>query len=450
MNRISPSLKILGGWGVSQETATENTRYAQKPHSSDQPKEQSFHPCSSLTDNIITNNHRIPEQEPAMTNYERFCYALGHEHADRIMTYDLLDNVEILKHYGGYDPAKTYSFEELVEVNARALKGIGVNITRGIHDPVNHWMGAKIANWIRFFGVDPDRWEVSQAGDTAWISRRPFTNLKELEKNMPSLPDHDAVREWYAPVLSLITSVFESYDLVFVGGIEGPICDAYTYVDTELFCTAIFDAPELIGHIMDCCCSFSASVARVYAENPSSPILFMGEDIAGSTGPIFSPGFIRQEGLPRWRRIRDPLREKDIRFLFHTDGRYGSLLPVIFDEFDADGLNPVERMGCNDIFAIRDKYPDKLLFGNVCCASTLPFGSVDDVEYETLDLIERAGPLGRLFIGSSSEINDLVPKENAAILYKTVLDYGSWPIDCARIGKRKAELASRRNARQFR
>ena len=49
-----------------------------------------------------------------MNNYERFEYALGHEKADRIMTYDLLDNVEILKHYGGYDPSRSYSFEELV------------------------------------------------------------------------------------------------------------------------------------------------------------------------------------------------------------------------------------------------------------------------------------------------------------------------------------------------
>ena len=76
----------------------------------------------------------------------------------------------------------------------------------------------------------------------------------------------------------------------------------------------------------------------------------------------------------------------------------------------ADGLNPIERNGCNDIFAIREAYPDKLLFGNVCCAQTLPHGTSYDVEKdETLELIEKIGPQRGIFIGSSSEVHDLVP-----------------------------------------
>jgi hypothetical protein len=34
------------------------------------------------------------------------------------MTYDLLDNEEILVKYGGYDFNRSYSFEELIGVNA--------------------------------------------------------------------------------------------------------------------------------------------------------------------------------------------------------------------------------------------------------------------------------------------------------------------------------------------
>ena len=377
-----------------------------------------------------------------MENSERFARTINWNQADRLMTYEVMDNVKILKKYGGYDPSKKYTFEELVEVNARELKNIGVNVTRNIHDPVNHWMGAKIVNWVRFFGVNPDNWEVSQAGDTAWISKRPFSDLKGLEKNLPNLPKFEEVREWYEPVIKYIKEVFDAYDLVFIGGVEGAICDAYTYTDTELFCTAIYDAPELISHIMDCTGKFSAYIAQVFAENPSAPLMFMGEDIAGSTGPIFNPDFVREHGLPRWRWITEPLRKKGIKFLFHTDGRYGPLLPVIFDELGADGLNPIERMGCNDIFEIREAYPDKFLVGNVCCSSTLPFGTPEDIEDETLELIEKIGPQGGILIGSSSEVNDLVTPDNAAKLYETVLEYGSYPIDLERIRKRRTEINS--------
>ena len=129
-----------------------------------------------------------------------------------------------------------------------------------------------------------------------------------------------------------------------------------------------------------------------------------------------------------------------MKFLFHTDGRYGPFLPIIFDELGADGLNPIERNGCNDIFEIRRQYPHKLLFGNVCCAQTLPYGTPYDVEDETLELIEKIGPQGGIFIGSSSEVHDLVPVANVVSMYRTVHEYGHYPIDIDRIRARRAAL----------
>ena len=381
-----------------------------------------------------------------MTNYERFARAINWEPIDHILTYDLVDNLELLK-YGDYDASRPYSFEELVEANALSFQRMGLDVTRETYDPVNHWMGAKIANWIRFFGVDPDRWQVEQKGGTAWISQRPFSNLRELERNMPHLPEYDEIEAWYKPVITYIKQVFDHYDLVFIGAVEGPVTDAYTYLDMELFCTAIHDAPELVAHVMDCTGKFSAYVAQVYAENASAPLLFMGEDIAGSTGAMFSPRFIRKEALPRWRWIMDPVKDKGYKFLFHSDGHYGKLLPIIFDELGADGLNPIERNGCNDIYQIREAYPDKLLFGNICCEVTLPHGNLYDVEDETLELIERIGPQGGIFIGSSSEVHDLVPAENAVKMYDSVREYGTYPIDVERIRRRRHEIKDKLRTR---
>lgn len=108
-----------------------------------------------------------------MNNYERFVKTLNWQKPDRIVTYDLCDNEQLLVEYGGYDKSKKYSYEELVQINARAFKNVGLDATRYIYDPMNHWMGGKVVNWIRFFGVDQDKWEVSQKGGTAWISKRP-------------------------------------------------------------------------------------------------------------------------------------------------------------------------------------------------------------------------------------------------------------------------------------
>ena len=101
-------------------------------------------------------------------------------------------------------------------------------------------------------------------------------------------------------------------------------------------------------------------------------------------------------------------------------------------EFGADGFNPIERHGCNDIFEIRRQYPKLLLFGNVCCETTLPYGTPEDVERETLEFVEKLGPQGGILIGSSSEVHDLVPPENALRMYSTVKKYGKYPIQIQR------------------
>jgi hypothetical protein len=65
------------------------------------------------------------------------------------------------------------------------------------------------------------------------------------------------------------------------------------------------------------------------------------------------------------------------------------------------------------------------------------------VEDETLELIEKIGPQGGIFIGSSSEVHDAVPVVNAARMYQTVHEYGSYPIDVDRIRYRRAQLRAK-------
>src|SRR5271157_309530 len=378
-----------------------------------------------------------------MNNLERFKKAINWEPVDHIMTYDFVDSGSLIEQLGVYQRGHSYSWKDVMEMNALTWKNAGLDITRFIYDPASHWMGSKIDNWIRFFHVNRGEWRVDQTGGTAWIAKRPFSTLSELEKHMPEKPVFEEVRHWYAPSIKEMQEVMNEQNLVFIGAVEGPFTDAYSYMDMELFCLGLYEAPELVAHIMDCCGLFSAYIARTYAEVSQVPLLFMGEDIATTTGPIFRPSKVRKEGLPRWRWIADPIHEAGMRFLYHTDGRYGDFLPLIFDELGADGLNPIERNGCNDIFEISNRYPNKLLFGNVCCAQTLPHGTAGDVEDETLELIEKIGPRGGIFIGSSSEVHDLVPVVNTVTMYRTVHEYGNYPIDIEHIRARRTTL--RRN-----
>ena len=71
----------------------------------------------------------------------------------------------------------------------KTMDGTSVDrVMTGVYNPLNHWMGGKIDNWIHFLGVDPADWIVTQGDGTACISTRnplhlvPIWNLTSRQK----------------------------------------------------------------------------------------------------------------------------------------------------------------------------------------------------------------------------------------------------------------------------
>ena len=115
-----------------------------------------------------------------MTNYERFVRTINWEIPDRILTYDPIDNRELLEKFGGKG--------DLIERNARMASRIGLDVTRYVHDPDHHWMGAKIKNWMRFFGVDSSGWEVSETGGQRGFHNGRSKTSRDLKETCQTCP----------------------------------------------------------------------------------------------------------------------------------------------------------------------------------------------------------------------------------------------------------------------
>jgi len=356
----------------------------------------------------------------SLTTMERFKRTAEFEDPGVIVTYDFIDNNEIMEKYGG-------DSDDLVLRNARMMENVGLDATRYIHDPERPWMYAKVDIWRDFFGINPDGWEVSTSGKTGWIRQRPFDDLKGLEEHMPEMPEKDEVAEWWVPNHKRIMEVFDAHDLVWVTAIEGPLTEAYMYSSFELLFRAMYEAPELMKRLLDIFTRWGEIIAELHAEHPSSPVFFQNDDICGSTGPFVSPDFLKEEMVPRWQRAYAPAREKGLKCIFHTDGNAHPVMQMLVEDLGIDGFNPIDQTGM-DIRRLRSDYPGLLLFGNVDCAFTLPDGSVEDVEKETKELIRDIAPPGGLFLGSSSEIDQDVPPENAIAMYETAKKYGKYPI----------------------
>jgi hypothetical protein len=190
---------------------------------------------------------------------------------------------------------------------------------------------------------------------------------------------------------------------------------------------------------LELCGTFSQYIAEVFAENPSAPLLFMGEDIGSSHGLICSPDFIRHKALPIWKRIARPIKEKRFKFLYHTDGRAKEILPIIVNEFGAEGFNPMEWLQRH----LRDpaQLPRALAFRQRLLRDHAALRHTGAGGARNSGVDRKNRPQGGILIGSSSEVHDLVPVENALRMYETVQRYGRYPIKVSKHSSKQRATA---------
>ena len=336
---------------------------------------------------------------------------------DRILSYDVIMNKKLFETFGGKEG-------DIYEQNAKMLKAIGLDCTRLIFDPSEHWLHGKIACWEKYLGV-PKGFEVKERGGTSWISKRPFNDIEGLKRCLPKMPRIEEVAEWYVPYIRRTKQVCDENDLVFVGETEGPLTDAFGYIDLEFFCFLIYDEPDIVDYILDVTTEWARIIVELYCQFPSSNVFLLGEDIAYKTSTIFPVSFMEDKIFPRWEKIVQPLKDAKIKFLYHSDGNLNNILDTLVNDVGIEGLNPIEPKADMDIFGIREKYPELILLGNVDSAGALISDDPKDVEKAVKELIDRIGGKGRLLAGSSTEIGDAIPIQNILMLYSSIRKYGS-------------------------
>ena len=134
----------------------------------------------------------------------------------------------------------------------------------------------------------------------------------------------------------------------------------------EQLCYACFEQPELIHDILSAIAETAVRVLDRVSAAVQVDHLFVHEDMAGKTGPLFGPNQVAEFIKPYYRRVWDLLAERGAQ-LFNQDSD-GNMNPVL-DAFLDAGINcihPCEPAAGMDIVAIRAKYGRRLaLIGGI-------------------------------------------------------------------------------------
>ncbi len=156
-------------------------------------------------------------------------------------------------------------------------------------------------------------------------------------------------------------------------------------------------------------------------------IVMIGDDLAGQSGPLFSPDFYRRVVKPRQKKLVRHIKSlTKAKIWYHTCGACYKYIPELIDN-GIDILNPVQ-IGLVDMDPkrLKDEFGDKLVFwgGAIDAQHVLPFASASEIKKHVKKNLEIFKPGGGYVFNNVHNIQIGVPPESIVALYDAAYESG--------------------------
>ena len=185
---------------------------------------------------------------------------------------------------------------------------------------------------------------------------------------------------------------------------------------------------QLVKELVELSVRINIQMAKEVAKR-GADFIFTGDDYASTEAPFMSPQMFEEYLYPGLKQVVAAFHEEGLPVIKHTDGNIRPILDMIIDS-GIDCLDPLDPLAGMDMAEVKQQYGHRIaLKGNVDCAYTLSFQSVEDVVQETLQVIQHVGPGGGIIISSSNSIHSAVKPGNYLAMVTTIKNYGKYPID---------------------
>lgn len=156
-------------------------------------------------------------------------------------------------------------------------------------------------------------------------------------------------------------------------------------------------------------------------------IIMIGDDLAGQSGPLFSPKFYREIVRPHQNRVVQTIKEQtSAKIWYHTCGSCVEYIPDLI-EMGVDILNPVQTSAKNmDPEMLKEDFGKDIVFwgGGIDSQHILPFASPSEVRQEVRKNLEIFMPGGGYVFNNIHNIQTGVPAENIVAMYEAAYEYG--------------------------
>jgi uroporphyrinogen decarboxylase len=189
------------------------------------------------------------------------------------------------------------------------------------------------------------------------------------------------------------------------------------------FLMAIHTEPEMVDKLIGLTVEYNIAVAK-RAWDVGLRIVMTGDDYCYSTGPMFSPEKFKELFHPWYKKVMGAYKDMGFMVIKHCDGNVLSFIDMLTDAA-IDCYDPMEPAAGMKLAWFKEKFGSRIcLKGNVDCAQTLTFGSVEDTIKETKECLRVGMPGNGYILSSSNSIHSRVKPENYRAMLDTLHKYG--------------------------
>ena len=215
-------------------------------------------------------------------------------------------------------------------------------------------------------------------------------------------------------------------------GIGGVVYEYCWYMrGLERWFIDLIEAPEFCAALLDRTLAFWMGYYTGFMTEVGDlvDVVMVGDDLAGQSGPLFSPRFYREIVQPRHAALVGHIKSMSkARIWYHTCGACAELIPDLLDN-GIDILNPVQISAVGmDPADLKHRFGDRLAFwgGGIDSQHVLPKASPNDVRRHARRSVEAFKPGGGYVFNNVHNVQADVPSENLLALFDAAYEFGSY------------------------
>lgn len=365
-----------------------------------------------------------------LTSRERLVRTIEGKEIDRIATYDIIHNVDLMQYLTGKKINKKNAEDIACEAAGRVL-----DLVR--HFAIPEELDVKIQRDEDGFVYRIEWWTVQ-------VLERPFKNMDDVvrmvNKDIERINDCAAKRKVCKQALFPVKLFGEDCEYMEeikvnmkrciekMGGTQMLAPESCTlYIALERYGIDWWsflynDYPDLAEKYLDTLMDYELARIDAVTDLSITQFSFTSDPIGVNDNLFFPYDFTVNVLLKRTKKIIEKYKSLGYYHIYFADGYKWPILDEILSWGLIDAVDPFEPLSHMDVKRFREKYPEVTICQPVDCQNLLYLGTPEEIKKATIKAIEDSGKR-KILIGSTSEVHLGVPVENAIAMYETARSY---------------------------